>query len=142
MTISVLIRPVKKGKKWNDVMQKAFSLVELLIVIAILGIAAALVIPELTGHTQQTKEAVAKENIRTLRQQIDLYVVKDIIDDIGLYDAPVNPFNNLKTINGIAIGPLPSEPTGDFGWIYHAPTHTVKLDWPGTDSEGIAYYDY
>ncbi|RKY11715.1 MAG: hypothetical protein DRP65_03460, partial [Planctomycetota bacterium] len=48
-------------------MKKAFSLVELLIVVAILGILAAIVVPEFQTYTQQAKEAAAKDNLRILR---------------------------------------------------------------------------
>ena len=57
-------------------MKKAFTLVELLIVISILGIIAALVIPEMRGHSEKTKEAAAKDNIRILRNAIEVYAAQ------------------------------------------------------------------
>ena len=57
-------------------MKKGFSLVELLIVIAILGIAAAIVIPEFTGHTQEAKETTAKDNLRVLRNAVEFYAAQ------------------------------------------------------------------
>ena len=54
-------------------MKKAFTLVEILIVVAILGILAAIVIPTFRGHIQEAKEAAAKDDLRILRNAIELY---------------------------------------------------------------------
>ena len=37
---------------------------------------------------------------------------------------------------------VPAEPDGSYGWIYKPFTKTVKIDWPGTDTQGKLYYDY
>jgi general secretion pathway protein G len=54
-------------------MQKAFSLVELIIVVAILGILASIVLPQLQGNTAQAKESAAKSILATIRTQLELY---------------------------------------------------------------------
>lgn len=54
-------------------MKKAFTLVEVLIVAAILGIMAAIVMPLFGDQVQLAKESTAKEMLQTLRGQIDLY---------------------------------------------------------------------
>lgn len=53
--------------------KKAFTLVELMIVVAVLGILAAIVLPSLQAHTTEAKEAAAKDMLRTMRNQINLY---------------------------------------------------------------------
>lgn len=57
-------------------MKKAFTLVEILIVVAILGILAAIVLPQFQSHTQQAKESAAKDNLRILRNAIELYAAQ------------------------------------------------------------------
>lgn len=54
-------------------MKKAFTLVEILIVVALLGILAAIVLPALGKHIQQAKESAAKDDLRILRNTIELY---------------------------------------------------------------------
>ncbi|MHC5163620.1 MAG: hypothetical protein ACYSO4_11025 [Planctomycetota bacterium] len=44
-----------------------------MIVVAILGILAAIVIPEFSGHIQKAKESAAKDNLRLLRNAIERY---------------------------------------------------------------------
>jgi len=148
-------------------MNKAFTLVEILIVVAILGILAAIVLPQFQSHAQQAKEAAAKDNLRILRQQFELYAAQhngvppgyphDNPSNPALFAAfilgflrenylnalPENPFNNKTTLLMIANDePFPAEPTGEYGWVYQPQTKTIKLDWPGTDKNGVSYYDY
>lgn len=53
--------------------KQAFTLVELIIVVSILGILAAIVIPQVQGNTTQAKESAALSSLRTIRSQIGLY---------------------------------------------------------------------
>ena len=53
--------------------KRAFTLIELMIVVSILGIMAAIVIPTLQGNTVQSKESAAKSSLRAIRSQIELY---------------------------------------------------------------------
>ncbi len=54
-------------------LRPAFTLVELLIVITILGILAAIVVPRFTSASVQTKENAMKEDLRRVRTQIELF---------------------------------------------------------------------
>lgn len=173
-------------------MKKAFSLVEILIVVAILGILAAIVMPQFQNHSTLAKEAAAKDNIRILRNAIELYTSQhnDIppgylsgntaadpiinfffvqlteptnesgqdgsgmmgqpdsqVFPFGPYisDFPENPFTDNTQYPVWMLGnsqQVPDEANGQTAWIYHAATRTIKLNWPGTDSQGIPYYDY
>ena len=53
--------------------KKAFTLVEILIVVVILGILAAIVIPRFSDASHQARESALKDNVRFLRSQIQLY---------------------------------------------------------------------
>lgn len=54
----------------------ALTLVELIIVVAILGIMAAVVIPTFQGHVSQARASASKDSLRTLRSQIELYTME------------------------------------------------------------------
>ncbi len=149
-------------------MKKAFTLVEVLIVVAILGILAAIVIPQFQSHSQEAKEAAAKDNLRILRNAIELYAAQHndvapgypdndpsqspgavrfyivVVSDY-LSKRPKNPFNDRHQIKAILNNEdFPTEPvnTDLYGWVYKAATKEIRLNWPGTDSAGVAYFDY
>ncbi len=149
-------------------MKKAFTLVEILIVVAILGILAAIAIPTFSGHIQEAKEAAAKDTLRILRNVIELYASqhnnvppgysgdnpKGIPNPMNVYNQiffqgkyllklPENPFNSRQAIRVLAnTANFPADAPGTDGWIYKPATRQIRLDWPGTDSKGIRYYDY
>ena len=52
---------------------RGFTLVEILIVVIILGILAAIVIPQFTNASQNARESSLQSTLQTLRSQIQLY---------------------------------------------------------------------
>jgi prepilin-type N-terminal cleavage/methylation domain-containing protein len=147
-------------------MKKAFSLIELMIGVAIIGILAAIVLPLFQSNITEAKEAAAKDNLRILRNTIEFYAaqhkgvppgysndnpnntaISSIIVYAQLVNAghylsklPKNPFNNDVRIK--VVTQLPENANGQTGWIYHRATKTIRLNWPGTDKNGVRYYDY
>ena len=67
-----LVRPGKS--------RRAFTLVELLLVLVILGILAALVLPKFTGRTEQARTTAAQTQISTFGTALDAFEV-----DTGTY---------------------------------------------------------
>jgi prepilin-type N-terminal cleavage/methylation domain-containing protein len=144
-----------------------FSFFEILIAIAIVGILAAIAIPEFLDRSQQAKESAAKEDLQIIRHAIECCAAKNggiapgypgnnpeapvfegafyvrMLNYNYLTNKPENPFNNLTTIKMVKNNEsLPIAATGQYGWIYKAETKTFKIDWPGNDSQGESYYDY
>ena len=64
---------------------RGFTLIEILIVVVILGIVAAIVMPELSSASRQAREGVLKDDVRFMREQITRYMIQH--DD----DAPGYP---------------------------------------------------
>ncbi len=53
--------------------QRGFTLVELLIVVIILAILAAIVVPQFTASTSDAKEAAIDSTLQNMRSAVDLY---------------------------------------------------------------------
>ena len=53
--------------------KKAFTLVEILIVVIILGILASIVVPNFSNASHQARENMLKKNLYMLRSQINVY---------------------------------------------------------------------
>ncbi len=73
---------------------------ELMIVMAIIGILATLAVPSFIGALRSAKEAVLKSDLQTMREAIDSYTedkqkgpqsLQDLIDDGYLKAIPVDP---------------------------------------------------
>lgn len=56
--------------------KSGFTLVEILIVVVILGILAAIVIPQFTNASQEAKESALVSDLQSVRSQIELYKIQ------------------------------------------------------------------
>ena len=127
--------------------RKAFTLVEILIVVVILGILAAIVVPQFTNATQDAQQGNLRAQIKEIQNQIELFKARtNSYPTIAELTAnPVNPPNDTMTegwgalIDGGYIKKAPHNPaasTADqykvsaaggagFGWEYDAATGTL-----------------
>ena len=60
-----------------------FTLIEILIVVVILGILAAIVVPELSSASREAREGVLKDDLRFMREQITRYMIQHDDDPPG-----------------------------------------------------------
>jgi general secretion pathway protein G len=83
-----------------------FTLIELMIVMAIIGVLAVVAIPSYVGALKQAKEAVLKEDLHVLRTAIDSYTedkqkapqtLDDLITDGYIKTIPVDPMTHSNT---------------------------------------------
>src|SRR5262245_21142464 len=119
-------------RRWNK--PKAFTLIEILIVVVILGILAAIVIPQFTKASEDAQVGNVETQLQNIRSQIELYRVKnngqypdfaangfnDIIGQDYLKAAPVNPRTNTNTVAAGTQAAAKAAHVGpnDTGWIW------------------------
>ena len=81
--------------------EQGFTLLELMIVMVVIGILAAIAIPSYTSSIRNAKEAVLREDLHTMRAAIDSYTVDkqkapQTLDDLVtagyIKSMPVDPF--------------------------------------------------
>lgn len=129
--------------------KRAFTLIEILIVVVILGILAAIVIPQFTSAADDAQVSSAKSQLQTARAQIELYRFTEneypvdgggmldwslLVDNNYLHSAPGNPLQG----NSTSVAAAAAE---GVGWVWevdatsgHARLYAVgadnaKADW-------------
>ena len=71
----MMMRRSIRGRSANISGERGFTLVELMIVMTIIGILAAIAIPSYIRAVQKAREAVLREDLHTMRTAIDSYTV-------------------------------------------------------------------
>jgi general secretion pathway protein G len=83
--------------------EQGFTLIELMIVMVIIGLLAAIAVPMYVQSVRHAREAVLKEDLRTLRSAIDSYTVDkqkapqsldDLVQSGYIKSMPVDPFTH------------------------------------------------
>ena len=95
--------------------QRGFTLIEIMVVVVIMGILAALVVPKLMGRTDDARITAAKQDIATLMQALKLYKLDNQrypTTEQGLQALVVKPTSG-PAANGWKAG----------GYIYKLPKH-------------------
>jgi len=104
----------------NHALHKGFTLIELLIVVVILGVLAAVAIPQFTTSTDDARAAALDSTLATMRTSIDMYY-----QEHGEYPAALGDGTNLLNTPGAFTSQLTrfSEADGDVADIADG-THT------------------
>ena len=79
----------------------AFTLIEVMVVLAIIGILASLIVPNLTGRADQARIIAAKQDIMSIDQALSLYKL-----DNALIPTETQNLNSL--VNKPTIEPIPN----------------------------------
>ena len=102
--------------------QRAFTLVEMLLVVTIIGILAALVIPKIMGRSEQARMTAARADLSGIKTALDAFEV-----DNGYYPKGNNGLGDLvpqprdvKNWHGPYLDKIPSDPWGN-NYLYSYP---------------------
>jgi len=111
---------IKKIAVQKNQLHRAFTLVEILLVVVIIGILAALVIPRIAGSSERARVTAATTDINGgIKSALGAYEVDNGFYPKSLQDLLVQP-GNAKNWHGPYLDRLPSDPWGN-PYIYSFP---------------------
>jgi general secretion pathway protein G len=139
--------------------RKGFTLIEILIVVIILGILAAIVIPQFTNASEDARKSSAASQLQTLRSSVELYKLQhgdayptadglingtwawgSMLTTTLSYDGkvvgpylqqtPTNPMNGFTAVG--------NSPAANTGWVFQTTDGRIFA----TDKTGTGLMEY
>jgi general secretion pathway protein G len=126
--------------------RSGFTLVEILIVVIILGILAAIVIPQFTNASQNARESSLQSTLQTLRSQIQLFKLQhgDTLPNLVTSWAPLTASTSYGTPSqtfGPYMQAAPVNPMNGDSTVIDGVVSTTSATAPAVSACGFVY-DY
>ena len=127
--------------------RRGFTLVEILIVVIILGILAAIVIPQFTNASQNARESSLQSTLQTLRSQIQLYklqhgdAIPDLVTNWDPLTASTN-YGNPSQAYGPYMQAIPVNPMNGNSNVFDGTVATNQAAAPTVGTACGFVYDY
>jgi general secretion pathway protein G len=122
--------------------EAGFTLIEIMVVIVILGLLAALVVPKLVGRTEEAKRTQTRVQIKNVQQAIELFKL-----DNGFYPATEQGLESLVRMpeagripksyrKGGYMDRVPKDPWGN-PFVYASPGQHADYDISSYGADGV-----
>ncbi|MDA8129060.1 MAG: prepilin-type N-terminal cleavage/methylation domain-containing protein [Betaproteobacteria bacterium] len=120
---------------------RGFTLIELMVVMAIIALLLTLAMPRYFKHLELSRETVLKQDLAVMRDAIDKYH-----GDTGRYPESLEALVNARYLRSIPVDPITERADT---WQVVAPAedatgamYDVKSGAPGTAHDGSTYADW
>jgi general secretion pathway protein G len=142
---ALAVTPLERRRRAASILQRGFSLLELMIAMFIMIILISVAVPTYERSVQHARETVLKENLWQMRRAIDQYradkgklpqSVDDLVSGKYLHEKPMDPVTQKDDWNEVQ-GDDSSDPDGGSSGLID-----VKTTAEGSDSDGKAYSEY
>jgi general secretion pathway protein G len=97
----------------------AFTLVEILLVMTIIGILAAIVIPKMVGRSEQARQTAVRADLSSIKTALDAFEVDNGYYPKSLQDLLQQP-SNAKNWHGPYLEKVPQDPWSN-NYLYYYP---------------------
>ena len=88
-------------KKFRIVQTEGFTLIELIVMIASLGIIAAIAVPRLTGFKSMAEERVCATNKKTVERLYSTFLLENEHGESGFNQFLIENFNEICPVSGV-----------------------------------------
>ena len=125
----------------SRVARHAFTLVEMLLVITIIGIMAALVIPKMVGRSEQARETAVRADLSSIKTALDAFEVDNGYYPKSLQDLLQSP-SDAKNWHGPYLDKMPLDPwTNPYLYAYPGKHNSGAYDLMSVGPDGKAGTD-
>lgn len=123
--------------------RRAFTLIEILVVVVILGILASIVIPHFANASDDAKRSSLVSSLQSLRSQVELYMLQHGDRAPALTGADWSPLTDQSVYMGKTLGPYltfaPKNPLNGHSDILTVATDQVGGNPVGDPNIGFVY---
>ena len=133
-------RPVVTPRRAGDT---GVTLIEMMVVLVIIGIVAALIVPNVIGRPDEARVAVAKTDIRTIAASLEMYRLDARTYPTtaqglqALIEKPVDAPVPASWASGGYLPAMPADPWGN-PYLYRAPSDAGTYDLTSLGADGVA----
>lgn len=130
---------------------RGFTLVELLVVIVVLAVLAAIVLPKFMDSGKRSRESALKSDLKLVRNAISLFrndtgLYPLTLDDLAATTVPAKGSDGTSDValtasswHGPYIQSVPVDPVSDTAYTYTKTTGTLTSSASGNGLDGTAY---